>query len=181
MAVHINRVIPELSLEKIFDGVDILKKEGDFSVAMPRFRLPGAKPDALAATVASSFQPDEYIETVKAVGPFLYFNARLSAFTRIVLRTIDRETFRTPDGVPQYGTNESGKGKSVLIEYSSPNIAKQFHIGHLRSTIIGQFLINLHKANGWETLAMNYLGDWGRQVGLVFKLPENYLCLLCLA
>ncbi len=181
MAVHINRVIPELSLEKIFDGVDILKKEGDFSVAMPRFRLPGAKPDALAATVASSFQPDEYIETVKAVGPFLYFNARLSAFTRIVLRTIDRETFRTPDGVPQYGTNESGKGKSVLIEYSSPNIAKQFHIGHLRSTIIGQFLINLHKANGWETLAMNYLGDWGRQVSLVFKLPENYLCLLCLA
>ncbi|KAF8331282.1 arginyl-tRNA synthetase [Cantharellus anzutake] len=174
VAIHINRVIPELSLEKIFDGVDILKKEGDFSVAMPRFRLPGVKPDVSAATVASSFQPDEYIETVKAVGPFLYFNARLSTFARIVLRTIDRETFRTLDGVPRYGTNDSGKGKKVLIEYSSPNIAKQFHIGHLRSTIIGQFLINLHKANGWETLSMNYLGDWGRQFGLIAVGFEKY-------
>jgi len=52
----------------------------------------------------------------------------------------------------------------VIIEYSSPNIAKEFHAGHLRSTIIGAFLANLYKASGWEVISMNYLGDWGTQV-----------------
>jgi len=65
---------------------------------------------------------------------------------------------------PVYGSNDSGKGKRVIIEYSSPNIAKSFHVGHLRSTIIGAFLANLYKASGWDVISMNYLGDWGTQV-----------------
>ncbi len=51
--------------------------------------------------------------------------------------------------------------KRVIIEFSSPNIAKEFHAGHLRSTIIGAFLSNLYEACGWEVIPMNYLGDWG--------------------
>jgi arginyl-tRNA synthetase len=163
VAVQVNRAIPELKLEKIFDGVEILKKEGDFSVAMPRFRL-GGKPDDWATKVVQSFQRDECIESVKQVGPFLYFVAEPEMFARVVLSTIERETYHTTSGKPEYGSNDSGKGKSVLIEYSAPNIAKHFHIGHLRSTIIGQCLINLYKANGWTTIATNYLGDWGKQV-----------------
>lgn len=165
VSVQINRAIPTLALEKIFDGVDILKKEGDFSVAMPRFRL-GGKPDDWAAKVVQSFQPDECIESVKQVGPFLYFMAEPKTFARVVLSTIERETYHTASGNPEFGLNKSGGGKTVLIEYSAPNIAKQFHIGHLRSTIIGQFLINLYQSNGWNTVAANYLGDWGKQVGV---------------
>jgi arginyl-tRNA synthetase len=68
---------------------------------------------------------------------------------------------------PKYGTNTIDKGKKVIIEFSSPNIAKPFHAGHLRSTIIGAFLANVHEACGWQVIRMNYLGDWGKQFGLL--------------
>ncbi|KAF8314961.1 arginyl-tRNA synthetase [Clavulina sp. PMI_390] len=173
VAAQVNRAIPTLSLDKIFDGVDILKKEGDFCVAMPRFRL-GGKPDDWCKKVVDAFEPDECIESVKQAGAFLYFNAKPETFARVVLSTIERETYHTESKLPEYGLNKSGSGKSVLIEYSSPNIAKQFHIGHLRSTIIGQFLINLYQANGWKTIATNYLGDWGKQFGLIAVGFEKY-------
>lgn len=64
-----------------------------------------------------------------------------------------------------YGRSDVGKGKTVLIDYSSPNIAKPFGIGHLRSTIIGQALYNLYAFSGWEVIGENYLGDWGTQFG----------------
>lgn len=73
--------------------------------------------------------------------------------------------------------NDPSKGKKrVIVEFSSPNIAKPFHAGHLRSTIIGGFLANLHTVMGWEVIKMNYLGDWGKQYGLLangYKLYGN--------
>ena len=67
----------------------------------------------------------------------------------------------------KYGTNTIDAGKTVIVEFSSPNIAKPFHAGHLRSTIIGSFLANVHEACGWKVVRMNYLGDWGKQFGLL--------------
>lgn len=64
-----------------------------------------------------------------------------------------------------YGTNETGKGKLAVVEYSSPNIAKPFTIGHLRSTVIGDAIANLLEVNGWKVLRDNHLGDWGTQFG----------------
>lgn len=64
-----------------------------------------------------------------------------------------------------YGTSDVGKGKHMLIDFSSPNIAKPFHAGHLRSTIIGAVVANLHEAQGWKVTRLNYLGDWGTQYG----------------
>jgi arginyl-tRNA synthetase len=81
-----------------------------------------------------------------------------------VLTQVHDLTNKTSSGLPEYGTNTSGKGKKLIIEYSAPNIAKSFHVGHLRSTIIGAFLANLYKACGWDVLSVNYLGDWGTQV-----------------
>lgn len=64
--------------------------------------------------------------------------------------------------------------KKTVIEFSSPNIAKEFHVGHLRSTIIGAFLSNLYEGLGWDVIRMNYLGDWGRQFGLLAIAWERY-------
>ncbi len=82
---------------------------------------------------------------------------------RNVLDQIHTLTHNTASGKSEYGTNTSGQGKKIIIEYSSPNIAKSFHVGHLRSTIIGAFLVNLYKSCGWDVISMNYLGDWGTQ------------------
>jgi arginyl-tRNA synthetase len=80
----------------------------------------------------------------------------------------DRETW---GGNPSLGLkneeNPSEGRKRIVIEFSSPNIAKPFHAGHLRSTIIGGFLGNLHEAAGWDVVRMNYVGDWGKQYGLL--------------
>ena len=84
----------------------------------------------------------------------------------------------------QYGTNarlglvdpsnRSSGRKRVIVEFSSPNIAKPFHAGHLRSTIIGGFISNLYDAVGWDVIRMNYLGDWGRQYGLLANAYELF-------
>ena len=67
----------------------------------------------------------------------------------------------------KYGCDVDGTGKRVLVEFSSPNIAKPFHMGHLRSTMIGNFISNLHRMLNYEVVAINYLGDWGKQFGLL--------------
>lgn len=66
-----------------------------------------------------------------------------------------------------YGKSTKGNLRKAIIEYSSPNIAKPFHVGHLRSTIIGEFLANIYENFGWEVVRMNYLGDWGKQFGIL--------------
>lgn len=73
-----------------------------------------------------------------------------------------------------YGELQVGNGKTAVIEFSSPNIAKVFHAGHLRTTILGNFLQNLHKKCGYTVLSINYLGDWGKQFGLVGVGFEKY-------
>ncbi|KAI0313558.1 arginyl-tRNA synthetase [Amylostereum chailletii] len=173
IAKKIADALPPLTLEQAYNGVDFGKKGEDFTVALPRFRLPG-KVDELAAKVTGQFQADDYIESVVHDKAFLHFTCRTSSLVRAVLDQVHTLTHDSTSGQPEYGTNDSGKGKKILIEYSSPNIAKSFHVGHLRSTIIGAFLANLYKACGWEVVSMNYLGDWGTQFGMIAVGYEKY-------
>ncbi|KAF5340334.1 hypothetical protein D9611_007945 [Ephemerocybe angulata] len=173
-----------LDLEKAYNGVDYGKKGEDFTVALPRFRLPG-KVNEVAQKVIDKFTPNEYIESVVADKAFLHFRLNTPNMIRAVLTQVHELTHvvpaqqaasssssAPPEGI--YGTNKLGAGKKVIVEYSSPNIAKSFHVGHLRSTIIGAFLANLYKASGWEVISMNYLGDWGTQFGLIASGYEKY-------
>ncbi|CAE6419267.1 unnamed protein product [Rhizoctonia solani] len=166
IALQVHRALPQLTVEQVYPGVLYGVKGVDFTVAMARFRL-GGKPDDWAKKVMDSFQPDEYVESAVQLNGFVNFRLNTKSLMNKVLRQVDALTNHTEDKKPQYGSNSSGAGKTAIIEYSSPNIAKQFHVGNLRSTIIGGFLTNVYKANGWDVLGMNYLGDWGKQFGMI--------------
>ncbi len=148
-------------------------KVGDYTVAVPRFKLPG-KPQEISEKAAAAFQPNEYLSKVEAKGPFLHYFLNDKTLIKLTLQTVHVMTHgygapRDEQGntQPSYGTNRDGEGKNIIVEFSSPNIAKPFHAGHLRSTIIGAFLSNLYKANAWNVSKYNYLGDWGKQFGLL--------------
>lgn len=116
---------------KVYDGVDYGKKGADFTIALPRFKLKG-KPDELAKRLTDAVRPsrheleaclqyipqfksDTWIESVDAAPPFLHFQVNTLTLNRQVLSQIDRLTYHTSSGKPEYGRNEDGKGKKVII------------------------------------------------------------------
>ncbi|NOK18535.1 arginine--tRNA ligase [Corallococcus carmarthensis] len=132
---------------------------GDLSFAT--FALAKAQkkaPPAIAAALAQQVKVPGL--EVKAVGPYLNARFTLLPFTA---ETID--TVRT-EGL-SFGGGDEGRGKTVVIDYSSPNIAKPIAFHHIRSTVIGHCIANLYRALGWRVEGINYLGDWGKQFGLV--------------
>ncbi len=132
---------------------------GDLSFAtFPLAKAQKKAPPAIAASLAQSVKVPG-LEVV-ATGP--YVNARFAQlpFTAEVLDAARSQGVR-------YGGSTVGQGKTVVIDYSSPNIAKPIAFHHIRSTVIGHSLANLHRALGYRVEGINYLGDWGKQFGLV--------------
>lgn len=132
---------------------------GDF--AYPCFRLAKVlrqAPNQIAAQLAEKMQDVDFLQKVEAAGPYLNFFVDKSLFSRSVLTKVLEQQ-------ADYGKSELGKGKTIVIDYSSPNIAKPFHVGHLRSTVIGNALYQIHQALGYHCVGVNHLGDWGTQFG----------------
>ncbi|KAI8071056.1 hypothetical protein BC940DRAFT_295151 [Gongronella butleri] len=151
----------KLDVALVYSAIEIPRSldNGDFALTVPRLRVKGS-PVQFAKDWAAAFVPDDYILSAVATGPFLNFRVNTAILIKETLKQVTSKK-------EQFGTNTSGNGKRVIVEFSSPNIAKPFHAGHLRSTIIGSFIRNAYAANGWEVIAMNYLGDWGKQYGLL--------------
>ena len=139
---------------------------GDY--AFPCFRL--AKelkkaPPAIANDIKEKLEIEEkYIKKVEIVGGYLNFYINNNILVEEVLKEFEIKK-------ENYGTSKVGEGKNIVIDYSSPNIAKPFHIGHLRSTVIGGALYNIYKYLGYNVTGINHLGDYGTQFG---KLIEGY-------
>ena len=130
------------------------REHGDVALgAFQLAKLAGKAPPALAAELASKITADAVVESAVAAGPFVNFRFRRAALAREVLGAIQS------DAVP-YG-KASPHGQIVCIDFSSPNIAKPFHIGHMRSTVLGNALCRIHRHLGATVHGINHLGDWG--------------------
>jgi len=116
-------------------------------------------PVAIAAELSEKLNADPVLGVAKVENAGGYLNFHLGDDFRVSLLSD-----MLKKGV-EYGRNEIGKGKTMVIDYSSPNIAKRFHIGHLGTTIIGNSIKLIHQFSGFQTVGINYLGDWGTQYG----------------
>jgi arginyl-tRNA synthetase len=139
---------------------------GDLSFATFQLAKSQKKaPPAIAAGLAQTLKIPGM--DVAATGP--YVNARFTAepFTREVLEQVRHEGLK-------YGRSDDGRGKTVVIDYSSPNIAKPIGFHHIRTTFLGHAIANLFRSQGYTVEGINYLGDWGKQFGLVAVGMKEY-------
>lgn len=171
---QIAKTIENVEAKEIYTYIEVPKdtKNGDYS--FPCFRLAKVlrkAPQEIANQIKEKLEQNgainsELIEKVDIVGGYLNFYVSSKIFTKEVLEQISsNERF----GVE--AEDEKNKEKNIVIDYSAPNIAKPFHIGHLRSTVIGAALYNIYKYLGYNVIGINHLGDYGTQFG---KLIEGY-------
>jgi arginyl-tRNA synthetase len=151
-------------------------KHGDLMLPVPALRLKGKKPDELAKEIAEKFE-SPLIQKPSADKTFVRFFFEPEPYAKLVLPSILKHKqnygFNTNLGLED-PSNPSSRKQEIVVEYASPNIAKEFHTGHLRSTIIGGFLVKLYSRAGWEAYSLNYLGDWGKQYGVLTQGFEKY-------
>ena len=166
----------ELIIDKIMGlGIDIEREEierlieippnkemGDF--AFPCFQLAKTmrkNPTLIAQEFSEKIVLDEVIGKVETKGPYLNFFLNNQAYFNTVIDEIRNKE--------KFGFRNSGEGKKMLVEFSSTNIAKPFHIGHIRSTVIGNAIHNILKYENYDTTSINYLGDYGTQFGMMIS------------
>lgn len=149
-----------LSKDEIYQLIEIPPQENMGDYSFPCFQLAKTlrkNPAQIATELASILDLEDFAE-VKNVGPYINFFLDRKKFENQVINTIIEKK-------ENFGKSDMGKGKTAIVEFSSVNIAKPFHIGHIRSTVIGDALRNIHEFLGYNTIATNYIGDYGTQFG----------------
>ena len=167
VAEQIAKTVGEhLSVDEIVSMIEVPKYANQGDLAFPAFTLAKVlrkAPQAIASEIVEAVS-DKHIARAEAMGPYANFFLERSAFADEVLK----EVLELGE---HYGDWDYGQGRKVVIDMSSPNIAKPMSMGHLRSTVIGNAIANLEKKVGYEPIRINHLGDWGTQFG---KLIEAY-------
>ena len=157
----------EIEQNEIEGYIEIPKDQNNGDYAFPCFRLAKTlkkAPQAIAEEIKEKIEIDNnVIERIEVLGGYINFYINKKLLAKEVLEEIANKK--------EYGKSEIGKGKNIIVEYSSPNIAKPFHIGHLRTTLIGNSLYRIYKYLGYNTTGINHLGDYGTQFG---KMIEAY-------
>ena len=157
----------QLDKNEIMTYIEIPPKSDMGDYAFPCFKLAKVlkkSPVMIATEIREKISPDEYIEKIEDKAGYLNFYINNEQLVKEVLSEINTEK-------ENFGKSNEGNGKNIVIDYSSPNIAKPFHIGHLRTTLIGSALYKIYKYLGYNTIGVNHLGDYGTQFG---KMIEAY-------
>lgn len=160
--------VTNISQEEIYGYIEVPSNEkmGDFS--FPCFKLAKTlkkAPQTIAEDIQFKIELEEnLVEKIEVVNGYLNFHIHPQAYISNVLTEIAKQK-------ENYGKSIIGEGKTIVIDYSAPNIAKPFHIGHLRSTVIGSAIYKTYQHLGYHCIGINHLGDYGTQFG---KLIEGY-------
>ena len=162
IASELAKVIDSLDQSAISNLLEQPKSSDLGDIAFPAFSLAKVErkaPQAIAADIAEKIDPSHF-EKVVATGPYVNFFLNKAKISDQVIKEVIKEG-------ADYGQQNEGQGENITIDLSSPNIAKPFSVGHLRSTVIGDALSNIFRKMGYNTIKINHLGDWGKQFGLL--------------
>lgn len=157
----------DMDINDIINFVEIPAKPEMGDYAFPCFRLAKTlrkAPNMIAADICSKIGESDKFSKIEPVAAYINFFTDKSVYASEVMKAVSQAG-------DAYGTSADGQGKTIVIDYSSPNIAKPFHVGHLRSTVIGSALYKIFEKMGYKCVGVNHLGDWGTQFG---KLIEAY-------
>jgi arginyl-tRNA synthetase len=161
--------IEDLTLEEIVELIEIPPNSDMGDYAFPCFKLAKVfrkAPNMIASDLAENIAAEGTISKVEPAGGYVNFFVNKSQLAKTVINDVLTKG-------KKYGHSDLGKDKTVVIDFSSPNIAKPFHIGHIRTTVIGNSLYKIYDSQGYDTVRVNHLGDYGTQFGkliVAFKL-----------
>ena len=159
--------ITNIEINEISKFIEVPKESENGDYAFPCFKLAKTlkkSPNLIADDLKLNINiPENIIEKIEVVGGYLNFFINKETLATEILSEVTK--------TENYGKSNIGEGKNIVIDYSSPNIAKTFHIGHLRTTVIGASLYNIYKYLGYNVTGINHIGDYGTQFG---KLIEGY-------
>ncbi|MGT2933682.1 arginine--tRNA ligase [Streptococcus catagoni] len=162
IASEIAKVVPDLEQETIYNLLETPKNSEMGDLAFPAFSLAKVlrkAPQMIASDIAEKMDASAF-EKVVALGPYVNIFLDKSKVSEKVLHDVITEK-------SDYGQSHIGDGQNITLDMSSPNIAKPFSVGHLRSTVIGDAIANLYSKLGYQLFRINHLGDWGKQFGML--------------
>ncbi|HHX61719.1 MAG TPA: arginine--tRNA ligase [Epulopiscium sp.] len=170
LAQLLNKQIPEFTVSEIEEMIETPTNTQMGDYAFPCFRLAKAlrkAPPVIAKEIASNIEGTDIIDKAESVNAYINFFINKEIYIKSVLDEI-------LDKKQKFGYAQANSKGNVVIDYSAPNIAKPFHIGHLRSTVIGNSLYRIYEAFGYNSIGINHLGDWGTQFGKLIVAYKRY-------
>lgn len=179
---EVQEFLSQFNERKIFDLLEKPKNSSHGHLSLPVFtwaKVLKVGPPVVAKVVADGLSlqithaqqtADFQIEEISAIAGFI--NIRFSLLT--LFAHLESAIRLHRENEQRIGSNQSGRGRRVVIDYSSPNVAKPMHIGHLRATVVGQAIRNIAETQGYEVIGLNHLGDWGVQFGKLAWAYQNW-------
>ena len=157
-----------MTAEEIATFIEIPPKQELGDYAFPCFRLAKTMhkaPNLIAADIKEAIGDVDFLDKIDVQGAYLNFFVKKDIFVQTMIEAALKDNF---------GGSDEGADKVICIDYSSPNVAKNFHVGHLRTTIIGNSLYKIYSKLGYKVIRINHLGDWGTQFGKLIVAYKNW-------